>query len=402
MAGKSESAKGVFFIRWMKGLYNWVMHWADTPHAAPMLGVLSFAESSFFPVPPDVLLIPMGISRPDRAIRFAAITWVTSVLGGMFGYLIGMIFFDTVGIKIIEFYGVMDKYFQFRELFEEYNFLIIMVAGMTPLPYKVFTITAGVAEVNFPIFLLGSVLSRGTRFMAEGVVCYYGDDFFQKYFKVSIREFLDKYINWFMIGMAVLGVAGFLVVKPLMPGSDVDIDRSVTLSSGNDVLARFWSEPSPDDKHKFNYELSVVLDSGTALATVPGGPYPQPSKGDARIVPLKIEGGRDLIAAVFYSDIPPPEYGTDGYAAVFELSQGELRYLGIIEFERYRLDKGGAWSSGKLELSASEKDGGISATITTVFHSAVKGEEETEKVRKLRYKVTGDKLVKTDKSGPDE
>lgn len=392
MAGNVEG--GFFLVRWFRWLYQWMMHWADTPQAAPMLGVLSFAESSFFPIPPDVLLIPMAISRPDRAIRFGAITWTASVLGGIGGYLIGWLFFDTVGIKIIEFYGVMDKYFLFREWFDKYNFAIIMVAGLTPLPYKVFTITAGVSVVNFPVFVLGSILSRGIRFMAEAVVCYYGDFFSQRIFKMPIRDVLDRYINLFMTLMAVLGVAGFLVVKMVLPGSDVDITSEAALPGKESVAVNFRSEESATQKHAFEYRLVLAQGGSTVGAAVPGGPFAEPSRGEVELYHFDAGKGGLLIAAMFYSDLPAGEHGTDGHLVFYLFREGELTFLDRLDFARHRLMEGGAWQEGKVELTQEGPKPAVTVVVKSTRHAgAKKGEASTEQ-KKYQYRLAGKRLIR--------
>ncbi|MFO8058728.1 MAG: YqaA family protein [bacterium] len=374
MAGKNES-RGFFLTRWVRALYNWVLHWAESPHAEKMLGVLSFAESSFFPIPPDVLLIPMGVSRPDRALRFGAITSVTSVLGGIVGYLIGFLFFDTVGIEIIKFYGVMDKYWQFREWFDQYNFIIIMFAGLTPLPYKVFTITAGVAAVNFPVFLLGSILSRSTRFMAEGVVCYYGDFFSQRVFKMPIRDALDRYINWFGLAMAALGVAGFLVIKVVLPGAEVDICKD--LGPEEQGRACFWSVEPENQEGSFMYHVSLSREGSTVDKVRLDKAYPKPSRGHASLSEVKLASGESLLAAVFYHDLPGEEnLGTDGTLLLYQVGKDGLRLAHSRSFPRYRLGENGAWQEGKIKVENDEK--GIRITRTIVHHAAGGGPDRKE------------------------
>jgi membrane protein YqaA with SNARE-associated domain len=397
MAGTSNKPedtgekKGFFLTRWFHGLYQWVMHWADTPHAEKMLGILSFAESSFFPIPPDVLLIPMGISRPDRAIRFAAVTSVASILGGMMGYVIGFYLFDAVGIRIIEFYGYMDKYILFQEWFEKYNFAIIMVAGLTPLPYKVFTITAGVAGVNFPIFVLGSVLSRSTRFMAEGIVCYYGDFFSQRIFKMPIRDVLDKYINLFGLSMAALGVAGFLVVKVVIPGYEVDISTQIN-SSGASSAVMLHSSPSDADSHKLDYTLTVEIDGSSISAEIPGGPYLVPSRGEASINHVIPGSGDAVIATTIFYNRPAPEKGTNGQADFFLLREGKMTHLESLIFPGYELQEGGVWIEGSLDyLSAGEMDGAkemIEVRLLTISHAGLKGGEVSEDFELFHFVIS--------------
>jgi membrane protein YqaA with SNARE-associated domain len=387
---ETDEKKGFFLTRWMRWLYEWVIGWAEKPNAEPMLGVLSFAESSFFPIPPDVLLIPMGISRPDRAIRFAAVTSVCSVLGGMLGYVIGFYLFDTVGIKIIEFYGYMDKYILFQQWFERYNFAIIMVAGLTPLPYKVFTITAGVAGVNFPVFVLGSVLSRSTRFMAEGVVCYYGDFLSQKIFKMPIKDVLDKYINLFGLTMAVLGVAGFLVVKVVIPGYEVDVSSSVALGEKR-ALITLKSFPDENVKHALDYRLAMEIDGSTAGAEIPGGPFPEPSRGEAEVMHANFESGGPVIAAVIFHNRPKPEKGTVGTAAFFRLTDSKLVYLDSMTFPGYELRESGVWIEGRLDyVSPGRTADGLDmmeVRILTVLHPGLKGGEEKKEYELSRYVI---------------
>jgi len=144
-------------------LYTRVLGWAQHPHAPWYLGGLSFAESTFFPVPPDVMLIPMTLAQPDRGLRFAALCTVTSVVGGMFGYLIGMVAFDLIE-PVLKSAGYWETYESARIYFERWGFWFVLVAGFSPIPYKIFTITAGVLGMPFLPFVLGSVLGRGGRF----------------------------------------------------------------------------------------------------------------------------------------------------------------------------------------------------------------------------------------------
>ncbi len=144
-------------------LYTRVLGWAQHPRAPWYLGSLSFAESTFFPVPPDVMLIPMTLARPDRGWRFAALCTVTSVVGGMFGYLIGMVAFDFIE-PVLRDAGYWGAYESARDYFERWGFWFVLVAGFSPIPYKIFTITAGVLGMPFVPFVFGSALGRGGRF----------------------------------------------------------------------------------------------------------------------------------------------------------------------------------------------------------------------------------------------
>ncbi|MGK7346352.1 MAG: YqaA family protein [Candidatus Nitrospinota bacterium M3_3B_026] len=189
----------------LKKLYGWVLSWAETPYGTPALFILSFAESSFFPIPPDPLLLALGLSKPARAIWYATVCTAGSVLGGAFGYFIGRFFIETVGLRIIEFYGLAEKYTSIQGLYEEYNALVALVAGVSPIPYKVFTIAAGAFEVGFLTFILASIAGRGLRFYTEGVLVYF--------FGPAIRAFIDKYITVLSWAFAALLILGFAALR---------------------------------------------------------------------------------------------------------------------------------------------------------------------------------------------
>ena len=188
----------------IRRLYDWVLHWADTKYGTPALSALSFAESSFFPIPPDPLLLALSVGRPDKALRFAFYTSLFSVLGGILGYAIGMFFMDTVGFRILEFYGVMDNYETIKQLYQKHDAWAVAIAGFTPLPYKVFTIAAGAFDINLLIFVLASAFSRSARFFIEaGLVWKFGP---------SIKDFIDKYFNLLSIAFVVCLVGGFILI----------------------------------------------------------------------------------------------------------------------------------------------------------------------------------------------
>jgi len=192
----------------LKRLYDWILSWAHTPYGGIALFVLAFAESSFFPVPPDVLLIALAISIPARAFRYALICSVASLLGGMFGYLIGYMFMGGIGDRIIEFYHFRDNYEYIQGLFREYDAWAVAIAGFTPIPYKVFTITAGAFEIDFWVFAIASAVSRGARFfIVAGVIYFYGE---------GIKRFIDRYFNILSIAFVVILIAGFAVVKLIL------------------------------------------------------------------------------------------------------------------------------------------------------------------------------------------
>jgi membrane protein YqaA with SNARE-associated domain len=190
-------------------LYDWVLHWADTPYGVPALFFLSFAESSFFPIPPDVLLFPLCLSKPLKSFKFALITSLGSVFGGVAGYLIGYGVWSLVGAFFFNYVPgfSQEKFNLVQDLFSQYNFWIVFAAGFTPIPYKVFTIGAGVFNVSFPLFFLASVCSRSLRFfLLAGMVYFFGD---------PIKSFIDKYFNLLTWAFSILLVGGFLLLNLL-------------------------------------------------------------------------------------------------------------------------------------------------------------------------------------------
>lgn len=192
-------------FRLLRSLYDWVLHWANTPYGPTALFALTFAEASFFPIPPDVLLIALCLSVPAKSFRFALLCTVGSIMGGMFGYFLGMEFYESIGTKIIDFYHLTEKYELVSNLYNEYNALAVGIAGFTPIPYKLFTILAGVCEINFPVFVIASFVSRGLRFfLVAGLIWKFG---------APIKAFIDKYFNLLTIAFTVLLIGGFLVLK---------------------------------------------------------------------------------------------------------------------------------------------------------------------------------------------
>lgn len=148
----------------LRRLYDWIVAASGKPHASWILGTVSFVESSFFPIPPDVMLIPMSLARPDRAWHYATLCTWTSVLGGLLGYGIGALLYDSVGQWLIALYGYGEKVEAFREAYNQYGAWIILLKGLTPIPYKIVTITSGFAGYNIFLFVLLSIIARGMRF----------------------------------------------------------------------------------------------------------------------------------------------------------------------------------------------------------------------------------------------
>lgn len=191
----------------IKRLYDWVLHWAETPYGTPALFILAFTESSFFPVPPDVLLIALCLSIPTRSFYYALICSIGSVLGGAFGYLVGITFMDTIGMKILAFYGFSEQYAYVQELYMKYDAWAVGIAGFTPIPYKVFTISAGAFKISFPVFIIASAISRSLRFfIVAGLIYIFGK---------PIKVFIDRYFNLLCIIFTVLLIGGFIVIRYL-------------------------------------------------------------------------------------------------------------------------------------------------------------------------------------------
>jgi membrane protein YqaA with SNARE-associated domain len=192
----------------LRSLYNWCIAAAGKPYAAWLLVAVSFMESSFFPVPPDIMLIPMALARPDRAWRYAILCTVGSVAGGMLGYFIGAVLYDSVGLWLIRLYGYGDKVEAFREAYAQYGALIILLKGLTPIPYKLVTIASGFAGYNFAAFVGLSLLTRGVRFFAEA--------FLLRRYGPRARVMIEKRLGlWVTLGALVL-VAGIVAALYLI------------------------------------------------------------------------------------------------------------------------------------------------------------------------------------------
>jgi membrane protein YqaA with SNARE-associated domain len=188
----------------LRRLYDWCIQAAEKKSATWILGGVSFAESSFFPVPPDVMLIPMSLARPDKAYHYALICTLTSVAGGIVGYLIGALLYDSLGLLVIQLYGYGEKIEAFREMYRQWGAWIILLKGLTPIPYKLVTISSGFVGYNFFLFVLLSLITRGARFYVLAFLLHrYGP---------WAREIIEKRLGlWTAIG-AVSLVGGFLIV----------------------------------------------------------------------------------------------------------------------------------------------------------------------------------------------
>jgi membrane protein YqaA with SNARE-associated domain len=192
----------------LRRIYDWCIDAAHKPYALWIMAAVAFAESSFFPVPPDVMLIPMALARPARAWLYAMVCTAASVLGGVLGYAIGALLYDSLGHWLIQFYHLSDKVEAFRDGYSQWGALIIIGKGLTPIPYKLVTITSGFAGFNIWLFVLCSIIARGLRFFVAAVLLNrYGE---------WIRVKIEKHLTfWVLLGATVL-VLGFVIVYWLL------------------------------------------------------------------------------------------------------------------------------------------------------------------------------------------
>jgi membrane protein YqaA with SNARE-associated domain len=189
----------------LRRLYAWTLSLAAGPRADQALFWVAFTESSFFPLPPDILLVPMTIARPERAYRLAILCGIASTLGGLLGYAIGALLYDSVGLWIINLYGYGDKMESFRHAYAEWGMWIILLKGLTPIPYKLVTIVSGFAGYNVFLFVLLTIISRTLRFLAVAwLLKRYGE---------PVREFIEKRLEIATIILLVFVVGGFVLVK---------------------------------------------------------------------------------------------------------------------------------------------------------------------------------------------
>jgi membrane protein YqaA with SNARE-associated domain len=193
----------------LRRLYAWVLHWAETPYGTPALAGLSFAESSFFPIPPDVLQIALSVSKPKRSYFYAAVSAGASVLGGIAGWAIGWGLWSAASHVFFSYVpGVTPDIFEHvRALYNQNAFVAILTAAFTPIPYKVFTLASGVFGVPLPTLIVASALGRSARFFGVATAIYF--------FGPGVKRFLDKYLELATVVLLALGVAGFWVVHQL-------------------------------------------------------------------------------------------------------------------------------------------------------------------------------------------
>ncbi|GLK66444.1 YqaA family protein [Hansschlegelia plantiphila] len=189
----------------LRRLYAWTLSLAAGPRAEAALAGVSFAEASFFPLPPDILLVPMILARPERAYRLAILCGISSTLGGLLGYAIGALLYDSLGLWIIQVYGYADKMDSFRHAYNDYGLWIILLKGLTPIPYKLVSIVSGFAGYNVFLFFVLTAISRTLRFLAVAwLLKRYGE---------PVREFIEKRLEIAAILMLVFVVGGFVLVK---------------------------------------------------------------------------------------------------------------------------------------------------------------------------------------------
>lgn len=189
----------------LRRLYNWTLSLAQSPHALWALAVVAFMESSFFPIPPDIIMIPMIIARPNKAFLIAGIATVASVLGGLFGYFIGWGFFELIGQPIFDFYGKADAVEEFKERFNAYGAWAVLIAGVTVLPFKVITIMAGVTGLSLPVFIISSLVARALRFFIVATLLWkYG---------APIQTFIEKRLGLMFALFCVFLIGGVALIR---------------------------------------------------------------------------------------------------------------------------------------------------------------------------------------------
>lgn len=189
----------------LQRLYTWTMGLAAHPHALLILALVAFAESSFFPIPPDIILIPMVLAAREKAWKFALICTLASVAGGLAGYGIGYGLFETVGLPVLEFYHAVEKFNAVKELYNEHGILIVFSAGFSPIPYKLFTIASGVTQMDITSFGLTSLIGRGARFFLIAALLWkYG---------TPIRIFIERHLAKLTLVFVILVVGGFALIK---------------------------------------------------------------------------------------------------------------------------------------------------------------------------------------------
>lgn len=192
-------------MNFLRKIYDLVLKWSASKNAVYYLFAVAFIESSFFPIPPDIMLIPMILAAKDKAWRYAGIATIASVLGGYFGYAIGMFFFEIIAKPLIEFYHLMPQFEEFKSYYSQYGSWIVFGAGITPFPYKIITIASGAVSLNLTVFTIASVLARGLRFYIIAALLYK--------FGTPMKSFIEKNLGLLSILFFIALIAGFYAVK---------------------------------------------------------------------------------------------------------------------------------------------------------------------------------------------
>lgn len=195
------------FNRFIRRIYDEVIHLSAKQHALFWLAVISFVESSFFPIPPDIMLIPMILATPKQAWKIAGVCTVASVIGAYLGYAIGFYFFQLIAEPLLNFYGYLEKFNKFKDLYNEYGAWIVFGAGITPFPYKIITIASGVVHLNLAVFTVASIIARGLRFFLIAWLLYAHGE--------KMRIFIEKNLGWLSVLFLVLLIGGFALLKLL-------------------------------------------------------------------------------------------------------------------------------------------------------------------------------------------
>ena len=189
---------------WLRRLYHWTLSWVDHPSAKYALFLIALIESSVFPIPPDILLIALALGKPEWALRFAAITTAGSTVGAAIGYAIGLWLFVLIGQPIIDFYGLSAQFATAEQWFIEYGVAIVLLAGFSPIPFKVITISAGAFGLDFILFMLASIASRGARFFLEAAILRWGGQ--------RLRDYVEKHFERMTMLISLIVIAGFVMV----------------------------------------------------------------------------------------------------------------------------------------------------------------------------------------------
>jgi membrane protein YqaA with SNARE-associated domain len=191
----------------IRGLYEWTLGLAQSRHAIWALAFVAFIESSVFPIPPDILMIPMIIAAPRRAFWIAFVATIASVAGGAAGYLIGSVFFESIGLPVLEFYGKTESFGSFQERYNDYGAWAVLIAGVTPFPYKVITILSGATNLSFTVFMIASLAARALRFFLIAVLLWK--------FGAPIRDFIERRLGLMFTLAVVILIGGFMAVRYL-------------------------------------------------------------------------------------------------------------------------------------------------------------------------------------------